>query len=90
MDFLTKQERELLEDVIMEQQLETNESNGGNCIAHYCVSNHLVNLRFEAVIEDDGSCIDLRTPYDEREERFVIYRIAPPIGGEVQPDAEFL
>ena len=33
----------------------------------YAVANSFrVNLRFEATAEDDGSCVTLKTPYDDR------------------------
>ncbi len=33
-------------------------------------SPHEIDLPFEGDIEDDGACIDLRTPYDERDGNF--------------------
>ena len=70
-DFLTKGERELLEQAIAEKDLERHSSNGMNCLAHISVqTDSLVNLKFEAVIEDDGSSFILRTPYDKQAGKF--------------------
>ena len=70
-DFLTATERAFVEDIIMERQLEANQSNGMNCMASYCVTHGDLSLSFEADVEDDGSCITLRTPYDERDGQFL-------------------
>jgi hypothetical protein len=70
-DFLTKGERELLEQVIAEKDLERHSSNGMNCLAHFSIqvdARH--RLVFEAVIEDDGSSFILRTPYDKQAGKF--------------------
>jgi hypothetical protein len=69
-EFLTSKERRCVEDIIAKRALEANQSNGMNCVASYCVSSGKVQLRFEADVEDDGSCVFLRTPYDERDGRF--------------------
>jgi hypothetical protein len=70
-DFLTKDEREMLEQAIAEEDLERHSSNGMNCLAHISVqTDSLVNLKFEAVIEDDGSSFILRTPYDKQAGKF--------------------
>ena len=69
--FLTKGERSRLEDAIAEKQMEANESNGMNCIATCSVeSDSGAVLEFEGDVEDDGACINLRTPYDKRAKRF--------------------
>jgi len=69
--FLTKVERSRLEDAIAEKQMEANESNGMNCIARCSVeSDSGAVLEFEGDVEDDGACINLRTPYDKRAKRF--------------------
>jgi hypothetical protein len=69
--FLTKGERSRLEDAIAEKQMEANESNGMNCIASCSVeSDSGAVLEFEGDVEDDGACINLRTPYDKRAKRF--------------------
>jgi len=70
-DFLTEVERKMLEQAIAEKDLESHSSNGMNCLAHIAVqTNNLVNLEFEAVIEDDGSSFILRTPYDKQGKKF--------------------
>lgn len=70
-DFLTKGEREMLELAIAEKDLERHSSNGMNCLAHISVqTSGLVDLEFEAVIEDDGSSFILRTPYDKLARKF--------------------
>lgn len=69
--FLTKGERSRLEDAIAEKQMEANESNGMNCIAKCSVESASgAVLEFEGDVEDDGACINLRTPYDKRAKRF--------------------
>lgn len=69
--FLLKKERDALEQAIAQQQLESNSSNGMCCIARYSVKAPSGDdLEFEGDIEDDGACIDLRTPYDKRANRF--------------------
>ena len=70
--FLTRSERSSIEDAIAERQLEANESNGMCCLGHCSVKSPSgAELRFEGDIEDDGHCINLRTPYDKRAKRFV-------------------
>ena len=69
-DFLTAKEREYAEERMARRRLEANLSNGMSCIASTSVSQGDVLLAFEADIEDDGTCISLRTPYDERDGRF--------------------
>ena len=69
--FMTTGERSRLEDAIAEKQMEANESNGMNCIARCSVeSDSGAVLEFEGDVEDDGACINLRTPYDKRAKRF--------------------
>ena len=71
-DFLTEPEREQLVDAIAADELESNSSNGMNCIAHYVIETPSGgDLWFEAEIEDDGACIILRTPYDSRDDEFI-------------------
>lgn len=70
--FLSRRERNHVEDTVAEKQLEANESNAMYCIAHYSVtSSSGKRLEFEAEIEDDGYCITLLTPYDKKAKRFV-------------------
>jgi hypothetical protein len=65
------EDKQLIE-AITADQLESNSSNGMNCIAHYVIESPLgEDLWFEAEIEDDGACIILRTPYDSRDNRFI-------------------
>ncbi len=69
--FLLKKERDALEHAIAEQQLQSNASNGMCCVARYLVNAPTGDdLEFEGDIEDDGACIDLRTPYDKRAKKF--------------------
>jgi len=69
--FLNKSERSRLEDAIAEKQMESNESNSMNCIAKCSVESASgAILEFEGDVEDDGACINLRTPYDKRAKRF--------------------
>ena len=37
---------------------------------HYINAPHGRTLTFEAFIDDDGGCVDLKTPYDERDGAF--------------------
>jgi len=70
--FLTRGERKYIEKAVAEQQLEANESNGMNCLGHCSVTSPGgIKLEFEGIIEDDGRCVTLRTPYDKRAKRFV-------------------
>jgi hypothetical protein len=71
-DFLTDEERKQLEDTIATNRLEANSSNGMNCLAGYSVEAPPDDeLPFEAIVEDDGSCFILKTPYDYRDGTFV-------------------
>jgi hypothetical protein len=70
--FLTKDERSSLERAIAERQLEAHESNGMNCIGRCSMTTESgAVLEFEGEIEDDGACLNLRTPYDKQAKRFV-------------------
>ena len=70
-DFLTVEERQLLEEAIAFRQLQGNMENGICCVAHHDIPASSGDLRFEAAIEDDGACCNLRTPYDYRDGKFV-------------------
>ena len=68
---LRADEREALVLAIARQQLEANECNGLSCLACFLVATSSgEDLEFEGDVEDDGACIDLRTPYEQRENRF--------------------
>lgn len=69
-DFLTNEERDHLEGAIAMENLELNMSNGICCVARYSIPAPGGILPFEGDIEDDGHCITLRTPYDDRDGRF--------------------
>lgn len=70
-DVLTAEERALLAEAIAWGELEAAAAVGMNCFARYSVvSPSGDKLQFEGDIEDDGDCIDLRTPYDFRDGRF--------------------
>ena len=69
-DFLTKEEKHLLEVVLAESDLERNLENGIGTVALYSVGEGEDTLRFEGTIEDDGHCIELLTPYDFRDGKF--------------------
>jgi hypothetical protein len=60
-------ERRTLEHEIAMKQLSANLSNGMYYVGTYVVKRPGVELRFQGDIEDDGTCIDLRTPYDDRD-----------------------
>jgi len=69
---LKPEERETIETALQAAEMENLQSNGMNCLAHVEVTSPSgESLRFEAVVEDDGQCETLRTPYDERDGRFV-------------------
>jgi hypothetical protein len=71
LSLLTLDEQRLIEDAIMDETLRM--TGGPRVIATYdlTVPNSNRTLSFEGDIEDDGGCIDLRTPYDERDGKFV-------------------
>ena len=62
-DFLTAEERQLFEEALAYEQLQLNMDNGICCVAHHDIPASGSDLCFEAAIEDDGACIDLKTPY---------------------------
>ena len=63
-DFLRPEEHKRLLEKLDEKALERLRDNGIGCVAIYCVEHGSNELWFEGDIEDDGSCIDLRGPYD--------------------------
>jgi hypothetical protein len=67
-EFLTVWEKQKIEQLFTEKEL----SDGGRyCLGFFTIkSSNGAILRFEALIEDDGSCIALRTPYDEHDGLF--------------------
>ena len=69
-DFLTKEEKHLIEIALAERDLKNNLDNGIGTIALYSVGKGEDTLRFEGIIEDDGHCIELLTPYDFRDGKF--------------------
>jgi hypothetical protein len=71
LDFLTDEERREFEQALAFEQLKSNMENGICSVAHFSVTLAEHELEFEVDIEDDGSCIDLRTPYDHRDGKFV-------------------
>jgi len=61
--FLTPDEREFLEEAIGSKNLRNAQDNGLHCVARCSVpTNSGYALPFEGDIEDDGTCIQLRTP----------------------------
>jgi hypothetical protein len=67
--FLTAKEKELIEVCFMERELD--ELDGGYVVARTCIGSPKgVELWFEGDIEDDGDCIEIRTPYDYRDGKF--------------------
>ena len=75
--FLNPDERESLEMLFAQQTLNGLLENGIGCTASYCVRSGNHELWFHATIEDDGSCHELRTPYDG---------IAGPVPEESDPN----
>ena len=65
--YLLPDERETLERLLAEDQLQSNLENGIGGIARCTVEADGVELSFEGSIEDDGTMLDLLSPYDERD-----------------------
>ena len=73
--FLAWKEKGLIERALAEWELDSLMDDGMNRIARFYVEvGDGRRLGFEADIEDDGACIDLRTPYDERDRGFTNLR----------------
>jgi hypothetical protein len=70
LSLLTSDEQRLIEDSIMDKTLRM--TDGPRVIANYIlnVPGSDRSMSFEGYIEDDGGCIDLLTPYDERDGKF--------------------
>ena len=68
--FLAAGERKTLEEALAREDLEGNISNGISSVARYRVDSRSSALWFEGDVEDDGECITLRTPYDQRDGKF--------------------
>lgn len=65
---LTEKERESLEHAFME---DAKKAFDPKCIAYLTIdSSSNTKLTFQAYVEDDGGCVDLLTPYDERDGKF--------------------
>lgn len=71
LNILTDEERRDFEEALAFKELKLNMENGICCVANYSVQALGGDLLFEADIEDDGDCIDLRTPYDHRDGKFL-------------------
>ena len=65
--FLSPDERQILEKTLAERQLQNDLDNGIGGIATCTVTDGEDELSFEGEIEDDGTILWLRTPYDERD-----------------------
>lgn len=68
--FLTAGERQHLEAALAREELGRNMMNGIFGVARFTLSGAAAGHSFEGDIEDDGACIRLRTPYDERDGKF--------------------
>ena len=71
--FLTTEEHDIIKAVINEEMFERNMSNGMGCYATIMLGENVgpdvdERLHFEALIEDDGICCILKTPYAIRDE----------------------
>jgi len=64
LDFLETKERECVSEQLEERELQRLMDNGIGGVATYCVRDGDHELWFEGEIEDDGSCIELKGPYD--------------------------
>lgn len=67
-DLLTENEKKTLERAYMEY---VNGAFDAKCVAYLTIeSSNNTQLTFQAYVEDDGGCVDLLTPYDERDGKF--------------------
>jgi hypothetical protein len=72
LEFLTDGEKLKIEEHYMEREAKYPES--ACCSADISIeAPHGKTLTFQALIEDDGACIELKTPYDERDGKFTDY-----------------
>jgi hypothetical protein len=69
--FLTRAERQTIEAAINQERLQSNLDNGISGLAFYSIEQRGTKLRFQGDIEDDGHCITLRTPYYQRDGKFI-------------------
>jgi hypothetical protein len=73
LEFLTDDENQKIEEHYMEWQAE-HSTDSAWCSANISIeAPHGKILTFQAFIEDDGACIELKTPYDERDGKFTDY-----------------
>jgi hypothetical protein len=69
--FLTDDEKQKIEEYDMERRYEDDKASACYCYAYKSVeAPNGKELTFQAFIEDDGACIELKTPYDERDGEF--------------------
>ena len=69
LNFLTKVEKQTIVRLHMER--EAKDPGGSRLNAYYYIdAPDGRTLTFEALIDDDGGCVDLQTPYDERDGKF--------------------
>jgi hypothetical protein len=70
--FLEANERAALESERCRERLERDMGNGLGYYANQSVkASSGAELDFEATLEDDGSCLEIKTPYDQRDGRFL-------------------
>jgi hypothetical protein len=70
--FLEANERAVLESERCRERLEGDMQNGLGYYANQSVkASNGAELDFEATLEDDGSCLEIKTPYDQRDGRFL-------------------
>ena len=71
LEFLTEDEKQKIEEYDMERRSEAGNIYECNCYAYNSIEAPRGKvLTFQALIEDDGTCITLLTPYDERDGEF--------------------
>ena len=69
--FLTGDEKLKIEEYNMEQRYEDDKASACYCYAYNTIkAPDGKELTFQALIEDDGTCTELKTPYDERDGNF--------------------
>jgi hypothetical protein len=69
LDFLTEVEKQTIVRLHMEREAKDIGASRVNAY-YYTDAPQGGTLTFEALIEDDGGCVDLKTPYDERDGKF--------------------
>jgi hypothetical protein len=71
LEFLTNDEKLKIEEHDMDRRYEDDKAFACRCYAYKSIDAPTgKKLRFQAFIEDGGACIELKTPYDQRDGKF--------------------